>query len=123
MALGMAFYAIGTGSVALGTCFWGFWTSIVIITIGEIIIVPTSSTYVANLAHPSMRGRYMSIYNLAWRFARGAGPLMGGWLSDSFGPHAIWIGGLIVGSLSALSLFLLSKYGPRPQPIPAPETA
>jgi len=108
MALGMAFYAIGTGSVALGRGFWGFWISIVIITIGELIIVPTSSAYVANLAHPDMRGRYMGIYNLAWSFARGAGPVMGGWLNDSFGPPAIWYGGLVVGSLSALGLLLLA---------------
>lgn len=108
MALGMAFYAIGTGSVALGSGFWSFWTSMVIISIGELIIVPTSSAYVANRAHPNMRGRYMGIYNLAWSFARGAGPVMGGWLSDSFGPPAIWHGGLIVGTLSALGLLLLS---------------
>ncbi len=109
MALGMFFYAIGTGSVALGSGFWGFWTSIIVITIGELIIVPTSSAYVANLAHPDMRGRYMGVYNLAWSFARGAGPVMGGWLSDSFGPPATWYGGLIVGSLSALGLLLLSR--------------
>ncbi len=108
MALGMAFYAIGTGSVALGSGFWGFWTSIVIITIGELIIVPTSSAYVANLAHPAMRGRYMGLYNLAWSFARGVGPVMGGWLSDSFGPVTIWYGGLFVGSLSAFGLLLLA---------------
>lgn len=108
MAVGMFFYAIGTGSVALGRGFWGFWISIVIITIGELIIVPTSTTYVANLAHPDMRGRYMGIYNLAWSFARGAGPVMGGWLSDSFGPPAIWYGGLVVGTLSALGLLFLA---------------
>ncbi len=108
MALGMAFYALGTGSVALGHDFWGFWLSVVIITIGELIIVPTSSAYVANLAHPDMRGRYMGIYNLAWSFARGAGPLMGGWLSDAFGATSIWYGGLMVGTLSTLGLLLLS---------------
>lgn len=108
MALGMAFYAVGTGSVALGRGFWGFWISIVIITIGELIIVPTTSAYVANLAHPKMRGRYMGLYNLAWSFARGAGPVMGGWLSDSYGPVTIWYGGFIVGALSAFGLLLLA---------------
>jgi MFS family permease len=118
MALGMSFYAIGTGSVALGHSFWGFWISIVIITIGELIIVPTSSAYVANRAHPEMRGRYMGIYNLAWSFARGVGPVMGGWLSDAFGPPAIWYGGLIVGSLSSLGLLFLAMRERRNQLIP-----
>ena len=31
MALGASFYAVGVGSVALGSGFWGFWTSMVII--------------------------------------------------------------------------------------------
>ena len=113
MALGMAFYAIGTGSVALGRGFWGFWISIVIITIGEMIIVPTSSAYVANLAHPAMRGRYMGIYNLTWSFARGVGPVMGGWLSDSYGPFAIWYGGLVVGTISTLGLLWLAIREPK----------
>ena len=108
ITLGMVFYAIGTGSVAFFHGFWGFWLSIVIITIGELIIVPTSSAYVANRSQPDTRGRYMSIYNLSWSFARGAGPLMGGWLSDSFGPVTIWYGGFVVGTLSSLGLLLLT---------------
>ena len=108
ITLGMFLYAIGTGSVAFSRGFWGFLLSIVIITIGELIIVPTSSAYVANRAHPEMRGRYMGIYNLAWSFARGMGPLMGGWLSDSYGPVYIWYGGFVVGALSSLGLLLLT---------------
>jgi len=118
MAAGMALYAVGTGSVALGKGFWGFWISIVIITIGELLIVPTSSAYVANLAHPDMRGRYMSVYNLAWSFARGVGPVMGGWLSDSYSPVAIWYGGGIVGALSTLGLLLLSLRDRRKETVP-----
>lgn len=108
ITLGMVFYAIGTGSVIFAHGFWGFWTSIIIITIGELIIVPTSSAYVANRSHPETRGRYMSIYNLSWSFARGAGPVMGGWLSDTYSPVAIWYGGFVVGTLSTLGLLLLT---------------
>jgi len=64
ITVGALFYALGVGSVALGTGFWWFWASMVIMTIGELIIVPTSSTYVANLAPTDMRGRYMSLYGL-----------------------------------------------------------
>jgi len=108
ITLGMFLYALGTGSVAFSTGFWGFMISIVIVTIGELIIVPTSSAYVANRAHPEMRGRYMGIYNFAWSFARGVGPVMGGWLSDSFGPVYIWYGGFAIGALASLGLLLLT---------------
>ena len=109
MALGMVFYGIGTGIVALSNNFWGFWLSMVIITIGELIFAPTSSTYVANIAPADMRGRYMSIFNLVQRFASGTGPVLGGWLSDTINPRATWIGGLIAGLSSAFGLILLSK--------------
>ena len=44
-------------------------------TIGELILVPTSSTYVANLAPIDKRGRYMSLYGLSWPVGAGIGPL------------------------------------------------
>ena len=109
IALGMFFYAIGVGSVVLGTGFWGFWISMVVITIGELIIVPTSSTFVANLAPPDMRGRYMSIYSLTWSLSIGIGPLLGGFLSDSFGPPATWIGGLVIGLVSTITFFIIER--------------
>ena len=109
MALGMVFYGVGTGLVALSSGFWGFWLSMVIITIGELIFAPTSSTYVANIAPTDMRGRYMSIFNLVQRFASGTGPVLGGWLSDTIHPRATWVGGLVAGLTSALGLMILSK--------------
>jgi MFS family permease len=109
IAFGMFFYAIGVGSVILGTGFWGFWMSMVIITIGELIIVPTSSTFVANLAPADMRGRYMSIYSLTWSLSIGTGPLLGGFLSDTFGPPAPWIGGLLIGLISTITFFIIER--------------
>ncbi|MEW5940025.1 MAG: MFS transporter [Chloroflexota bacterium] len=110
-ALGMFFYAIGNGLVYFATGFWGFWFSMVTITIGELIVVPTSNTYVANLAPADMRGRYMSIYGLVHMIGVGVGPIFGGLLNDTFGPPSIWIGGLLVGLTSALGLLALSLRG------------
>lgn len=105
LAVGSLLYGFGVGSVAMGQGFWWFWLSMVIVTMGEMVLVPTSSTYVANLAPPDMRGRYMSLYSLTWIVASGIGPLAGGFLNDTFGPLAIWIGGGAVGALAA-GLFL-----------------
>jgi predicted MFS family arabinose efflux permease len=109
MALGMVFYGICTGLVALSSGFGGFWLSMVIITIGELIFAPTSSTYITNIAPTDMRGRYMSIFNLVHRFASGTGPVLGGWLSDAIHPRATWVGGLVAGLSSALGLMILSR--------------
>jgi MFS family permease len=81
----------------------------VVMTIGELIIVPTSSTYIANLAPVDMRGRYMSFYTLTWGVASGIGPVFGGFLSDLFGPKAIWIGGAIAGGMGVVFFQILAR--------------
>jgi len=108
-AIGMLIYAIGAGSVALMSNFRGFWLSMIILTFGELIIVPTASKYVADIAPPDLRGRYMGIYWLGWGLARTLAPLIGGFLNDAIAPRAIWIGGLVIGLTSVIGLTILSR--------------
>jgi MFS family permease len=107
-ATGMLLYAIGVGSVALMTGFWGFWLSMVIITLGELTLVPTASKYVADIAPADLRGRYMSMHWLGWGLARTLSPIIGGFLNDRISPHAIWIGGLLIGLVSVSGIFLFN---------------
>lgn len=109
LALGSLFYAVGVGCMALGRDFWGFWTGMVILTIGELILVPTSTTYTANLAPADMRGRYMSIYTLTWGLGNGIGPVLGGFLNDTINPPSIWYGGLVIGLIGALLFTNLAR--------------
>jgi MFS family permease len=109
-AIGMLIYAVGAGSVALMSHFWGFWLSMVILTFGELVIVPTASKYVADLAPANLRGRYMGVYWLGWGLARTLAPLIGGFLNDALAPRAIWIGGLIIGLTSVTGLTVLSYF-------------
>jgi Arabinose efflux permease len=117
LSVAMLIYAVGTGSVALMSSFWGFWLSMVILTFGELTLVPTASKYVADRAPADLRGRYMSIYWLGWGLARTLSPMIGGFLNDNIAPHAIWVGGLLLGLTSALGLFLLNRLS-MPQPTP-----
>jgi predicted MFS family arabinose efflux permease len=100
MAAGALFYSLGAGLVVLARGFLGFWISMVVMTLGELALVPTSTSYAANLAPAERRGRYMSLYNLTWSVAMGIGPVFGGLLNDRVGPWAIWLGGLMVGMVS-----------------------
>lgn len=108
IGVGMLIYAVGVGSAALMHSFWGFWGSMVLMTFGELTLIPTVSKFIADLAPADMRGRYMSFYWFAWGIARGAGPLIGGFLNDNINPRSIWIGGLVVGLVSAIGLFIYS---------------
>lgn len=108
MSLGTLLYGIGVGSIALGSGFWGFWISMVIVTIGELMVIPTASTFTANRAPETMRGRYMSLLALTWGAGSMVGPLLGGILNDTYSPRAIWYGGGAAGLLGALIYLLLA---------------
>jgi MFS family permease len=109
MTVGTAIYAIAVFCVSLATGFWGFWLCMVLMTTGELILVPTASTFAANLAPVDMRGRYMSIYGLTWGVASGIASPLGGFLSDTFGPQFIWYGAAFMGFIGVLSFLLLGR--------------
>jgi MFS family permease len=107
LATGALFYALGVGSVALGQTFGAFLASMVILTVGEMILVPTGTTLAADLSPLDMRGRYMGVYGLTWAVGLGIGPVLGGYLNDLVHPVATWYGGLIVGLAAALGFLLV----------------
>jgi len=112
MSLGTLLYGIGVGSIAFGTGFWGFLVSMVIVTVGELMVIPTASTYTANRAPENMRGRYMSLLALTWGAGSLVGPLMGGFLNDNISPASIWYGGGAAGIMgSIIFLVLVIKTG------------
>lgn len=118
IAVGMLLYAMGVGSVAWVSTLPGFVMSMVILTFGELIVIPTGTTYVANRAPSDLRGRYMSVYWLTWGLARAIAPIIGGLLNDQISPRAVWHGGLVIGLISTLGLMLLVR---KNTPINTPE--
>ncbi len=106
LVLGSAFYGVALLGVAFGKGFWAFWLCMVIATIGEMIVVPTSTTSAAAMAPDEMRARYMGVYTFTSGIGSGVGPLFGGILNDSFGPTATWYGGGLIGFASAAAFLV-----------------
>ncbi len=107
LMVGALFYAVGIGAISLGSTAWQFAICMAVLTIGELIVSPTSTSLTANLAPPEMRGRYMSFYWLAWSISHGAGPLVGGLIYDQIAPRTMWLGGAawcVLGALVFLGL-------------------
>lgn len=117
MAFGGVLYTLGAFSVSLGSGFWWFWSSMVIISFGELALIPTSSTYVANHAPPEKRGRYMSIYGLTHPLATGVGSLIGGILSDNFGPRSMWYGASLIGFVGVMIFLMMARQSKQEQPV------
>jgi MFS family permease len=93
LAVGALFYAAGISSVVLASQALGFALSMVVITIGELLIAPTFTSFAVNQAPAEMRGRYMSVYWIGWSFSRGIGPALAGRVYDNLSPSAVWFMG------------------------------
>jgi MFS family permease len=107
MALGVIFYALGFGMFGFVSAYFLFVLAVVIITIGEMIMMPVSQALAANFAPLDMRGRYMAVFGLSWAIPSMIGPGAAGWILDNFNPNLLWVGGGILCLLSALSFFAL----------------
>ncbi len=124
MAIGTVFYMIGFALFGVVTTYVLFALNIVIITIGEMIVVPTSQTIAANFAPEAMRGRYMAMFGLSWAIPSVVGASAAGYILDNYNPNLLWyVGGVICG-LSVLAYYALHlRLGARQEFIPVKEEA
>jgi MFS family permease len=76
-------------------------------TIGEMISIPLSSTWIARIAPASMRGRYIGALSTAWGAANVIGPTVGLRLYGAH-PLMLWLG---CGALGLVAALLLWRFG------------
>ena len=120
MGVGAVFYAIGFGLFGFVTVFALFAMNIVIITIGEMFIMPISQALVAGFAPEEMRGRYMAVSGMTWMVPSTFGPGLAGFLLDNYNPNLLWYIGGILCLVAALAFYVLHlRLGARPQFAPA----
>ncbi len=122
MAFGTIFYMIGFFLFGIFTTYVLFALNVVIITIGEMIVVPTGQALIAGFAPEAMRGRYMAVAGLSWAIPSTIGPGAAGYILDNYNPNLLWyIGGALCG-LSVIAYYALHlQLGARAEFAPAPE--
>lgn len=107
LAIGTLFYMVGFGMFGVVSAYWMFAAAIIVITIGEMIVVPTSSGLVANFAPAVMRGRYMAVYGIAWGIPSTVGPGAAGVILDNLNPNLLWYIGAGLCLVAAGGFYLL----------------
>lgn len=105
LALGAALYGLGFGMVGWFSSSFGFEVAMVVMTLGEMVIVPASQTLVADLSPVNMRGRYQAMYGVMAGLGHGVGPVLGGWLFDMGQGAWIWHSSLLLGLLIAVGYY------------------
>ena len=90
MALGSLLYMVGLTMYGFVANYGLFVMAMLIITLGEMVVMPVGQTLVANFAPAAMRGRYMAIYALAWTIPSAMGPWAAGLIMDNYNPDWVW---------------------------------
>ena len=111
-ATGAILYALGVGSVALGSAFPHFIAAMAVYTFGEMLLVPTSTAVTADLAPANLRGRYMGMLGLTWSVGFGIGPIIGGLISDQLAPIALWPLTALSGIIAAIIFLAIARLAP-----------
>ncbi len=107
MAIGTYIYMVGFGLFGfLHTYLW-FIVAMIIITIGEMVVSPTSQALVAQLSPEDKRGRYMALYGFSWIIPTAIGPLAAGLIMENYDPHWVWYAAGLVCLLSATGFYWL----------------
>lgn len=115
LAVGALMYVL-TAVVILGSnAFVGFLIAMILMTVGEILMMPNSMTYVANLASAELRGRYMGVYGLTWRVGAASGPLMGGLLNDNLSSQAVWVAAAVLSLAAVVGFAQMARHALSPR--------
>jgi MFS family permease len=124
LALGTFLYAVGFTMYGFTTAYIMFLLAMVIITIGEMLVVPVSQSLVAHFAPQDMRGRYMAVFGFSWGIPFAVGPLLAGLIMDNYDQRWLWYACGLIGMLAVLGFLWLGKKVPAvslPATQPAPE--
>jgi len=114
LPLGAVLTGAGFGAMAFARGYDGVALTVVVWTFGEMILLPTATAYVAEIAPPSRRGQYMGFYSMTFSLAFTLGPWLGAAVLASGGPGVLWPGTFALALLSALLLARIGRVNGRP---------
>jgi MFS family permease len=107
MVVGTLLYMVGLTMYGIVDLYALFVAAMVLITFGEMIILPVGQTLTANFAPEDMRGRYMALFGLSWTVAAAIGPFGAGIIMDNYNPDWIWYAAGITSAFAAAGYFAL----------------
>ncbi len=106
LTLGAAILAVGFGLTAGAGALWHFALTIVIWTVGEMMMAPFSPAIVSDLAPISLRARYMGVSTMAFSGAAVVAAPLGGVILGHPGLGGVWLWvGTFVAGMTAAALF------------------
>jgi MFS family permease len=111
IAAGAFTYAVGYFLLAFSNGFAWLFMCMFIITMGEMVVSPSTMNLTAKLSPERERGRYMGIFGLFTSIGSSFGPFAGGVLMDSSGTNHIelWAGIAIFGVIAGIGYLIIGR--------------
>jgi len=113
MAIGYLVIGIGYGLNYFAHSIPSLVVCMLIFTVGEMLSLPMASAYVADLAPPEMRGRYMGVNGMTWALSLILGPALGMKLFAA-NAAAYFLICAALGLLAGIAISLRVKSSPMP---------
>lgn len=109
MAVGSLFVAVGLFLYGVVSTFLLFVVAMAILTVGEMVTIPTAQAVVARFAPEEMRGRYSFVYSNSWGISFAVGPYLAGLVLDNYDPNWLWYACGIIGMIAVLGFLALHR--------------
>lgn len=109
IAVGVLFLFGGFAIMPLGSGMaYGAFT-VIIWTIGEMLVFPLAISFVANRASDQNRGKYMGLFTITHGLAFVLGPIIGTGIYDAWGPTTLWFFFGVLGILSCIGFLIVER--------------
>jgi MFS family permease len=100
--LGSFLILIGFSGMYFATLKWHIILLVIAWTFGEMILFPSASSYIAEIAPKPKRGLYMSMFSTSANLGMLLGPWSGAMVMQQFGSRYLWVACGIWGMISVL---------------------
>ncbi len=106
-AAGSVLIAVGVALTGLADSIAGYAVSVVVWSLGEVVVAGIAAALVANLAPADARGRYQGAFQWTWGVARFTALTGGVALYSTLGPAVLWWSALVGGLATAVATLAL----------------
>ncbi|AVH96392.1 MFS transporter [Streptomyces cinereoruber] len=100
--------AVGVALTGLADGVVGYTVSVVVWSLGEVVVAGIAASVVANLAPAHARGRYQGAFGWVWGTARFAALTLGVTVYTTLGPAVLWWTALATGTAAAAATLALT---------------
>ncbi len=108
--IGILFLFAGFGLIPIMNSYGYIALTVIVWTIGEMLIFPLVATFITNRASESRIGSYMGLFTLTFSLSLVTGPFIGSWIYHQFGPTLLWMSCGLSGIPVFLGIHAIHRY-------------